>query len=77
MPKQRRLEIGSSKFYPWRGRYGMTHARCSPYYPQSNGKLERWHKSIKNEYIRPGVPLRLADARRLVSDHLADYNGVR
>ena len=28
---------------------GMTHVRTSPYYPQSNGKLERWHKSLKSE----------------------------
>ena len=28
---------------------GMTHVRTSPYYPQSNGKIERWHKSIKGE----------------------------
>src|ERR1700732_3740609 len=26
---------------------GMTHVRTSPSYPQSNGKLERWHKSLK------------------------------
>ena len=45
---------------------GMTHVRTSPYYPQSNGKIERWHKSLKNECIRPGTPLSLADARRLV-----------
>ena len=25
---------------------GMTHVRTSPYYPQSNGKIERWHRSI-------------------------------
>ena len=31
----------------------MTHVRTSPYYPQSNGKLERWHKSLKSEGIRP------------------------
>ena len=31
---------------------GMTHVRTSPYYPQSNGKIERWHKSIKSEAIR-------------------------
>ena len=23
---------------------GMTHVRTSPYYPQSNGKIERWHR---------------------------------
>jgi transposase InsO family protein len=26
---------------------GMTHVRTSPYYPHSNGKTERWHKSLK------------------------------
>jgi putative transposase len=36
---------------------GMMHVRTSPYYPQSNGKIERWHKSLKSECIRPGVPL--------------------
>ena len=25
---------------------GMTHVRTAPYYPQSNGKLERWHYSV-------------------------------
>jgi len=28
---------------------GMTHVRTSPYYPQSNGKIERWHKTLKGE----------------------------
>ena len=46
---------------------GMTHVRTSPYYPQSNGKIERWHKSLKGECIRPGTPLSLEDARRLVA----------
>jgi putative transposase len=45
---------------------GMTQVRTSPYYPQSNGKIERWHKSLKGECIRPGAPLSLEDARRLV-----------
>ena len=56
---------------------GMTHVRTSPYYPQSNGKLERWHRSIKSECIRPGTPLSLDDARRLVADYVAHYNTVR
>jgi transposase InsO family protein len=56
---------------------GMTHVRTSPYYPQSNGKLERWHKSVKSECIRPGTPLSLEDARRLVGDYVREYNTVR
>ena len=56
---------------------GMTHVKTSPYYPQSNGKLERWHKTLKGECIRVQVPLSLEDARRLVADYVAHYNNVR
>ena len=55
----------------------MTHVRSSPYYPQSNGKIERWHKPLKGECIRPGKPLSLEDARRLVEDYVEHYNNVR
>ena len=58
-------------------RCSMTHVRTSPYYPQSNGKLERWHGTIKHECIRPGTPLNLADARRIVADFVACYNDIR
>jgi len=56
---------------------GMSHVRTSPYYPQSNGKLERWNKSIKSECIRPGVPLSLEDAQRLVEQYVRVYNEER
>jgi len=56
---------------------GLTHVRTSPYYPQSNGKIERWHKSLKADCIRPGVPLSLQDARRLVTSFVEHYNTVR
>jgi putative transposase len=56
---------------------GMTHVRTSPYYPQSNGKIERWHKSLKGECIRPGTPLSLEDAWRLVEGYVEHYNNVR
>ena len=56
---------------------GMTHVRTSPYYPQSNGKIERWHKSLKGECIRRGTPLSLEDARRLVEGYVEHYNNVR
>ena len=56
---------------------GMTHVKTSPYYPQSNGKIERWHQSLKSECIRPGTPLSLDDARRLVAGYVEHYNTVR
>ena len=56
---------------------GMTHVKTSPYYPQSNGKIERWHQSLKSECIRPGTPLSLEDARRLVSGYVEHYNNRR
>jgi putative transposase len=56
---------------------GMTHVRTSPSYPPSNGKLERWHKSLKSECIRPGTPLSLEDAKRLIQQYVDRYNNVR
>ncbi len=56
---------------------GMTHVRTSPYYPQSNGKLERWHGSIKRECIRPAAIESLDEARRRVSDYVEHYNHAR
>jgi putative transposase len=47
---------------------GMTHVRTSPSYPPSNGKIERWHKTLKGECIRVKTPLSLEDARRVVAD---------
>lgn len=56
---------------------GMTHVRTSPYYPQSNGKLERFHRTIKADCIRPGTPLSLEDARRIVTNFVGHYNEIR
>jgi hypothetical protein len=55
----------------------MTHVRTSPFFPQSNGKIERWHKSLKHECIRPLTPLTLEDARRLIQLYVDRYNTVR
>lgn len=56
---------------------GLTHVRTSPYYPQSNGKLERWHGSIKRECIRPACPGSLDEALRLVASYVDAYNHQR
>ena len=56
---------------------GMTHVRTSPYYPQSNGKIERWHQSLKRECIRPKCPLTYNEAKRVVDNFVTYYNGKR
>lgn len=56
---------------------GMTHVRTSPYYPQSNGKLERYHRTIKTDCLRPGTPLTVEDARRITESFVSKYNNER
>ena len=56
---------------------GMTHVRITPYYPQSNGKIERWHKTLKSESIRVTPPTTLDEARTLVDRFVTHYNGTR
>jgi transposase InsO family protein len=56
---------------------GMTHVRTAPFYPQSNGKIERWHKTIKADAIRPGQPQTLDEALALVARWVEHYDTVR
>ena len=56
---------------------GMTQVPTSPYYPQSNGTIERWHRTLKGDCIRVLTPLSLEDARRIVADFVEHYNAVR
>jgi putative transposase len=56
---------------------GMTHVKTSPYYPQSNGKIERFHRTLKGDCIRSQTPLSLEDAHRMVTNYVERYNTVR
>ena len=56
---------------------GMTHVKTSPYYPQSNGKIERYHRTIKGDCIREKQIESVDDARRIVADYVKHYNSVR
>jgi transposase InsO family protein len=55
----------------------LTHVRTSPHYPESNGKIERWHGTLKRDCIRVKTPLSLEQARRLVAEFIEHYNTVR
>ena len=56
---------------------GMTHVRTSPYYPQSNGKIERYHRTLKEDCVRPKTPLSMEEAIRVVGEFVAEYNERR
>ena len=56
---------------------GMTHVRTSPYYPQSNGKIERWHKSLKSECIRRQPLEGKSEAEQYIEAYVHHYNRER
>ena len=56
---------------------GMTHVRTSPYYPQSNGKIERFHRTIKHDAIRRFEPSDPEQARQVIARFVEHYNEVR
>ena len=56
---------------------GMDHVRTSPYYPQSNGKIERWHKELKKDCIRAQHLESLDEAKAAISEFVHHYNEVR
>jgi putative transposase len=59
----------------WLAEHGMTHTRGKPYHPMTQGKIERYHRSMKNRillenYYLPGqLQARLAE--------FADYYNSR
>ena len=56
---------------------GMTHVRTSPQYPQSNGKIERFHRTLKTDAIRRFEPSDPEQARKVVARFVDHYNHRR
>ena len=60
----------------WLGKQDMKHVRCAPYHPQTQGKIERWHQTLKNRillenYFLPG------DLEGQIGDFIEHYNHTR
>ena len=41
----------ASELKTYLGNQGMTHTRGRPYHPMTQGKIERWHRSMKNQEL--------------------------
>ena len=54
-----------------------SHVRTSVAYPQSNGKLERFHGTIKSEHVRKTSYLSIEDAREHIIEYIEYYNTER
>ena len=57
-------------------RPNMAHVRGAPYHPQTQGKIERWHQTLKNRillenYFLPG------DLERQIEAFVDHYNHQR
>ena len=70
-------QFKSREFKFFIAQWQASHVMTSPYYPQSNGKLERFHKTLKEQAIRPMTPLSVADAKRITGDFIDYYNAQR
>ncbi|MCH7615325.1 MAG: transposase [Nitrospinae bacterium] len=42
----------SSELQDWLKEHGLSHTRGKPYHPMTQGKIERWHRSLKNRILR-------------------------
>jgi len=56
---------------------GLQHIRTSVAYPQSNGKIERYHRTINQECLRTKSLINLDDAREQVGEFVEFYNTIR
>ena len=66
----------SGELAEWLEQQKMEHVRGAPYHPQTQGKIERWHQTLKNRillenYYLPG------DLRQQIETFVAHYNHGR
>ena len=66
----------SAELRDWLDEHGMEHTRGRPYHPMTQGKIERWHRSMKNQvllekYYLPG------DLKARIGEFIEYYNTER
>jgi putative transposase len=66
----------SADLAKWLDGHDMGHVRGAPYHPMTQGKIERWHQTLKNRillenYYLPG------DLETQIGAFVADYNHLR
>jgi transposase InsO family protein len=67
----------SKEFGQYLKEIGLQHVKISPSYPQANGKIERFHRSLEEECIRTKSMINLEDAREQIAKYVDHYNNER
>ena len=66
----------SSELRSWLEENGMTHTRGKPYHPQTQGKIERWHRTLKDRILLEHHYLP-GDLERQLENFITHYNTRR
>jgi putative transposase len=66
----------SADLAEWLDGKGMQHVRGAPYHPQTQGKIERWHQTLKNRILLENYHLP-GDLERRISAFIEHYNHGR
>lgn len=67
----------SKDFAEYLKQVGLQHIRTSVAYPQSNGKIERYHRTIHQDCLMKSSLINLDDARKQIADYINYYNNKR
>ncbi|QKJ96209.1 MAG: IS3 family transposase [Ignavibacteriota bacterium] len=67
----------SKDFAEYLKQAGLQHIRTSIAYPQSNGKIERYHRTIHQDCLMKSSLINLDDARKQISSYIDYYNTER
>ena len=58
----------------WLDGQNMEHVRGAPYHPMTQGKIERWHQTLKNRILLENLP---GDLEAQIEAFVVDYNHLR
>lgn len=70
-------QFTSTRFIATLGRLGITHRRTAYNHPEGNGRIERFHRSLKEEEVWLHEYRSLEEARSSIARYLHEYNHHR
>jgi transposase InsO family protein len=66
----------SSELADWLNDHDMEHTRGKPYHPQTQGKIERWHRSLKNQILLENYYFP-SELKQRIEEFIQYYNTMR